>query len=488
MNRKLQFFYRHIPVTSTMVPGNVRAPLALPLRLSWVWMQLSVLFIGLLMTTHGLESEVRGSSGSDFFDDSAGVNALHRERHPYRIAHRLHRRNTTPIFTEKVTDGTANNNDRLCVQLNMHLVMTNFTLPFTKAALEWIVNSAFSSLKNQTIARSAWPKSWQAVLSIADRTVNKTLLEEHRKLVNVTLHGPLRKLQQEGIQLFVTGNGQQGRSLKQLVAENPQCAWVAKIRLDADDVLAPGYLEYISNEIVVKKLEGTSTTEGRSWLGALIASRKLNRVVLGKGVCEAKMMEGQVFAGWSVGQAIVVPVPVFVDLGYDIVGGDHTSVGQLLRNEVAHKVLHDADYSSRAGRLPALNKSTNQMEDGIPNYNKAYDDLDATRSRVLIIDTNNTFGHVHPYLVTPLSGHFPWGELNELTPCTGPQKEKIQAGFTYSIDFVFAGMEILKPVELVDACLSNNHFRLASPRLFSSVDENCFQMAQRRQKPDNITM
>ena len=102
------------------------------------------------------------------------------------------------------------------------------------------------------------------------------------------------------------------------------------------------------------------------------------------------MMEGQLFAGWSVGQAIVVPVPVFADLGYDIVGGDHTTVGQLLRNEVAHKVLHDADFSSRAGRLPALSKSTNQTEDGIPDYDKAYDDLDAKRSRVLIIDTNNT--------------------------------------------------------------------------------------------------
>ena len=474
----------HIPVSSAMVPGNVRAPLALPLRLSRVWMQLGVLLIGLLVITHGLKSEVHGLSGSDFSDVSAGVNAVHRARHP----HRPRRKSTHPTFTEKVTDGTANHNNRLCVQLKIALVMTNFTLPFTEAALEWIVNSALSSLRNQTSAQAAWPNSWEAVLSIVDRTVNRTLWEEHQNLVNATLHGPVRKLQQEGIQLFVTGHGRQRRSLKQLVAENPQCAWVAKIRLDADDVLAPGYFEYISNEIVVKNLEGTLTTEGRSWLGALIASRKLNRVVLGKGVCEAEMMEGQLFAGWSVGQAIVVPVSVFADLGYNIVGGDHTTVGQLLRNEVAHKVLHDADYSSRAGRLPALSKSTNQTEDGIPDYNKAYDDLDATRSRVLIVDTNNTFGHVHPYLVTPLSGHFPWGELNELPRCTGPQKKKIQAGFSYSIDFVFAGMEILKPVELVDACLSNNHFRLASPSLFSSVGENCFQMTQRRQHPRNVTV
>ena len=92
-------------------------------------MQVCVLFIGLLVITHGLKSEVHGLSGSDFSDVSAGVNAVRRPRHPYRIAHRSRRKSTPTTFTEKVTDGTANQNHRWYVQLKIALVMTNFTLP-----------------------------------------------------------------------------------------------------------------------------------------------------------------------------------------------------------------------------------------------------------------------------------------------------------------------------------------------------------------------
>lgn len=64
-----------------------------------------------------------------------------------------------------VADGTANN-DRLCAQLVISINLTNFAMPFTKGALGWMMNVALASLKNQTSAQAAWPKSWEAVLTI----------------------------------------------------------------------------------------------------------------------------------------------------------------------------------------------------------------------------------------------------------------------------------------------------------------------------------
>ena len=325
---------------------------------------------------------------------------------------------------------------------------------------------------------------------IADNTANNTLLEEHQRLMDMTLSEPIRKLQQDGIHLYTTRkNGQHVRSLRQLVKQNPQCAWVANVRLDVDDVLAPGYFEYISNNVVVDKLEGTTTARGESCLGALVTSRTLNKLVLGKGICEANMLEGNLFAGSSVGQTAVTSVHAFSEMGYRIAGGgQHKTLCQRLRNEVARKVLHDADYSSRAGRLPALNKTTNQMDDGFETYNEAYDQLDATRSRVLIFDRYETFGQVHPYLITPLSGHFPWGELSKLPPCTVSQRERITAGFGYDIDFAFAGMTALESVELIDACRSNSFFQTAAANLFSHAGETCFQIVQRRRNSMNVAI
>ena len=434
------------------------------------------IMLGALLIICTLNFAANRPSNPNAFDVSKREKLV-QERHRCRSTPCLRRMLIDPTFPAKVANTSINGN-RLCAQLNIALDMTNFTLPFARGALEWMLNSALGSLKNQTSTRSAWPSTWQAILSISDKTVNGALLAEHYGLVDETLSEPIRKLQQEGIHLFMTRNP--GSALKRLAMENPLCAWVANIRLDADDVLAPGYLEYISNN-VVKQLEQTTTFKGDPWLGAVLAPRRLNRVVLGHGICMASMMERKVFAGYSVGQATLVSVSVFATLGYSAVSGDHTAVLQLLRNEVTRKVLRDVNYSSRAGRLPALNKSTNLMEDGFQSYNEAYDKMDEAQSRITFIDIReNSFGPVHPYLVTPLSGHFPWGELNELPPCTLSQMKQIQGGFGYNIDFAFAGMKILEPIQLIDACRSNIHFRKAAKEMFSSDAENCFQMVQRR--------
>jgi hypothetical protein len=469
---------------------NVLVPLSLPSILSRGWGLFTVfVLIGVLATTYILDvGVINGSSSLRSPFIAADLSAV---QYP---ASEHYGSPTAPAFlrslfvpTVEVVNSIANNN-RLCAHLVISLNLTNFTIPFTKGALEWMVSAAFASLKNQTSARTVWPNSWQAVLVVADNTANDTLIAEHQRLVNRTISEPIRKLQKDGIHIYTTKNSKKDRSLEQLVEDNPQCAWVAKIRLDADDFLAPGYFEYIANSVVVNKLEVTTTSAGESWLGALIASRRLNKLVLGKGICDSNIEKSSIFSGYSVGQTIVVSVSVYAELGYKIIGGDHTALGQLLRNEVAHKVLHDADYSSRAGRLPALNATTNQMEDGFASYNEEYDQLDATRSRVLILDIYESFGQVHPYLITPLSGHFPWSELSKLPHCTVSQIEKIKAGFGYNIDFAFAGMETLEPVELIDACSSNSFFFSTAAKLFSYARETCSQMVERRRKSTYVTM
>ena len=385
---------------------------------------------------------------------------------------------------------SGNNNDHVCIHLTISLNLTSFTLPFAKGALEWMVNSALGSLQNQTIARTAWPTSWQTVVFIIDDTASDTLLEEHMDMVAMTLTDPIRSLQQEGIHVYMTENTRKKREAAApmpltdpaaLIKENPQCRWIAKIRLDADDILAPGFFEYLANDVVVDILEGTRTAEGDPWLGAVVASRTLNKLFVGKHICHASLMEGNLFSGFSVGQTIIVSADTFAALGHKIVGGDLGTLGQLFRNDVARKVLHDPEYSSRAGSLPVVNKMTNSSEAGFRELDDVYDLIDAARSRVMILDSKATFGKVHPYLITPLSGSFPWGWLDSFPACDMEQMERVKATFNYSVEFAFIGASTFQPVELVDACQSNSFFPKTQKPLFEQ-GEDCFQMAARRAK------
>lgn len=163
--------------------------------------------------------------------------------------------------------------------------------------------------------------------------------------------------------------------------------------------------------------------------------------------------------------------------------GSHTELGQLLRTEVARKVLNDSEYSSLAGTLPVLNKWTNEWEAGFRDYNKSYDLVDAARSRVMTLDTKETFGKIHPYLITPLSGSFPWAEINTLPACNSTQIKNIQSSFNYSVKFAFDAAMIFQNVELIDACQSNSFFSHTQKALFlGNQTEDCHQMVDRRAK------
>jgi hypothetical protein len=119
------------------------------------------------------------------------------------------------------------------------------------------------------------------------------------------------------------------------------CDWVVSVKLDADDILAPGYLDWVVKEIL-------PTIER----GAIVASRRLPRLNYGFNRCYANPKAGLVgklgthatcpyWAGWATGQTRIFRRDVFLALGMPFQSDPHAIALSVLRSQVYTKILNE---------------------------------------------------------------------------------------------------------------------------------------------------
>lgn len=193
-------------------------------------------------------------------------------------------------------------------------------------------------------------------------------------------------------------------------ASNTDCDWFVSVKLDADDVLAPGYLDWVVQSVI--------PTLDR---GAIVASRKLPRLNYGFGRCFVNPEKhffksmGQLdtcpyYNGWSVGQVRVLRRDVFLALGMPFDSDAHAVNLSVLRAGVVEKILKRAP-------IPLLKRDFQLVK----NFT-LFQDTDAEMEELtgikMVETTEAGFGPAGIYMKTPLSSHFPFNEYPTYPECT----------------------------------------------------------------------
>ena len=189
-----------------------------------------------------------------------------------------------------------------------------------------------------------------------------------------------------------------------------KCSWVVAVKLDADDVLAPGYLDWIVKDVIPTLKRG-----------AVVASRRLPRLNYGYKRCNSDPTEGvkgklgfddtcPYWSGWSVGQTRIFRREVFKALKMPFESVAHALALTFYRRDVITEILKEKppwffkrDFK-HAKRWHLFRRSDKIME---------------KKTGIKMIDSVEAgFGPSGIYMKTPLSSHFPFGRLNRLPKCT----------------------------------------------------------------------
>lgn len=192
--------------------------------------------------------------------------------------------------------------------------------------------------------------------------------------------------------------------------EKTTCEWVVSVKLDADDVLAPGYLDWIVKKVI--------PTVDR---GALVATRRLPRLNYGFHRCDTEINSGlngilgkpetcPYWSGWAVGQTRIFRRNVFDSLGRPFQSDAHALALTIMRKAVYNEILKETPpWYLRENFQHAKRWHMFRRSDAI---------MEKTTGIKMVDSVEAGFGPSGIYVRTPLSSHFPFGKTPTLAPCT----------------------------------------------------------------------
>jgi len=217
----------------------------------------------------------------------------------------------------------------VCVHVGLNLTLgSNRTLAFSRAALLWLLNITLPSvdegsrgLQRVTVKiHINAALSWQAELATE-------ILSAAAEASSATVAGSV--LCAATRRSTPLGSGPNGHPA------DSNCAYIARTRLDADDVLHPRFFDYVGRAVLL--------VAAKNRLGALVAVQncRTHRLVAVPGHCELLgPPRGQRIetAGCSCGQTVVLRRDVLTRLK-SFPTGDHTKLLDNLRGRVAREFL-----------------------------------------------------------------------------------------------------------------------------------------------------
>lgn len=187
------------------------------------------------------------------------------------------------------------------------------------------------------------------------------------------------------------------------------CAWVVSVKLDADDILAPGYIDWIV-EKVIPSLDR----------GAIVASRRLPRLHYGFDRCYAN--RNTVYAepglnttcpywsGWAVGQTRIFRRDVFEALGMPFKSDAHAIALSDLRSAVFTRILNE--------KPPSFLRRDFELAKDFNSFRATDTEMEKKTGIKMIESTDAGFGPAGFYMKSPLSSHFPFMSVTNLHHCS----------------------------------------------------------------------
>jgi len=304
-------------------------------------------------------------------------------------------------------------------------------------------------------------------------------------------------------------------AIMQSATRSSRCEFITYSRLDADDILAPGFFQAM-HEVIKNNYSGLGPYD-KPWLGGFFSFREaVNwQLMLGGNGYKYGNRAGtwcrwrdefhngmSLAAGFSIGQTKALRTSVWEKIGFSA-GGSHVLAMNDFREFVVHGYLNDTSWKAKTlthlnkkARCGDKNKSRQRTEkhgnDPLLCVDEQISDQDYSRLWLMDVMNSGQFG-LRPagiYMLTPLSGHWPWYRTESASVrkfkhlCDSPVGLKEANSHFSSIpldDYIKHSKAIFSDdkFNVMDACMSNTFWRNINSDLFLTPEETCEQLAGR---------
>ncbi|KAI2494387.1 hypothetical protein MHU86_20159 [Fragilaria crotonensis] len=226
------------------------------------------------------------------------------------------------------------------------------------------------------------------------------------------------------------------------------CEWVVLTMLDADDVIFPGYLDWIAQKVI--------PTLNR---GAVVGGQQMNHLQIGYDLCMVETdIQPRHWAGESTGQTRVIRRDVFDRLGNPFEAPTHTGTLTALRRKVFRMLFKDEPLpvSLLLRRKARLNFTLQKLWDA---------DLENITGIRMVEPslTSEPFGPPSVYLKSPLSAHFFYEKIVNMSRCTISEwasvweKAMNQNVVKSNMDYIYTTLQGIN-FSIYDSCKSHSYF------------------------------
>ena len=226
------------------------------------------------------------------------------------------------------------------------------------------------------------------------------------------------------------------------------CKWVAITMLDADDVIFPAYLDWIAQKVI-------PTLER----GAVVGGQYMNHLQIGYDLCMVETdIQPRHWAGESTGQTRVIRRDVFDRLGNPFDAPTHTGTLTALRRKVFRMLFKDEPLpvSLLLRRKARLNFTLQKLWDA---------DLENITGIRMVEPylASEPFGPPSVYLKSPLSAHFFYEKIANMSRCTHSEWASIwekamqQNAVKSNMDYIYRTLQGIN-FSIYDSCKSHSYF------------------------------
>jgi hypothetical protein len=234
---------------------------------------------------------------------------------------------------------------------------------------------------------------------------------------------------------------------------NTDCKWVISAKLDADDVILPGYLDWIVQKVIPTLRRG-----------ALVGGRYMARLHIGFGRCTVDTSRGpgrHFWSGMATAQTRVFRRDVFEALGMPFESSNHSTAVNRLRRDVFEKILKL--------KPPKLLKNTTIKVMRNITLQKSWDAEMEKITGIRMVEptlAREPFGPPAVYIMSPLSGHFNYSKIVKAPLCTEAVWSRFWNdamhlnGIKSNLDYIFKTVQHVD-FSVYDTCKSHTFFDLS---------------------------
>lgn len=377
----------------------------------------------------------------------------------------VHGVSTTEVRVPKVTTGVAENNKQLPPRIDksrpasFHDVLRNDTASLYYPKICFYGSTRIFFTENTT---KTFVKNLLILLrDLSLRSYNEALIAKNKihVMIPISMFKPHFKSVQDLVRVvkpvidtydkLVVDFSKRAHAKAARKFRTTDCEWVVATKLDADDVIFPGFLDWIVQTVI--------PTLDR---GALVGGQRMARLQMGFGHCEANSTFPPIhWPGEAMGQTRVFRRDVFEMLDMPFDAPPHSIALNAYRRLVFRKLFPNRKLPKPLQKDLIGPKAFAQ--------NRAWDAEMENITGIRMVDpsfANQPFGPPSIYIRSPMSSHFDYSRVFHSPRCTEAEWSSVWDdimhlnGFSSNMSYIYTTLQTLD-ITVYDICKSHTLFR-----------------------------